>query len=532
MKLLTHFRSGLVLSAVAFLHACGGNDGTSVSNAASSTNLAGQIIKGPVNGAKVCAYAIVDGIKANEPLAACVTSAADGQYSISVPTSYLGDIYVQASEGSYTDESSGKTVSLSAPLLSFVSASGPKVGIVTPLTTLAVNSITALTSDAFSTAAESVKARAGLGTDVRLTETAPTFTANSRTATNAYAAVLGGISQYMNTNGVSFSQAASAMMATDQTAFKDAMNNYANALGVASSAIPSRFSAVQSTGAGSSGGSTTTPSPTVPVAGSSGSPIAPEFVGVGVKLTPTDAEIYKGEPTTLVVKLTGGPTTGLIYRYFLASAAPTATLIRYPSDGVGDRIFEHAESFVSLITGANDLGILQINVEVFQSISGSRKKVGEASASVKVKDVRFATLDFHVDMWSPPALGGLTTTLLWRSFPIDLKATKYVFGRYNLNVSKITDLARILQADALAAKAPSNAELSACGTTADPNCNAATLSVPAVSLETGQPLYMFVRRGQEIWFNVGSCNDGKGVSVACDPTFESRLPPMTVKVYY
>jgi hypothetical protein len=521
-----------VIGFVASFSGCGGSDGSSVTNGAPSINLAGQIIKGPVNGAKVCAYAIVDGTKANDPLATCVNSAADGQYTINIPTSYLGDIYVQASDGSYIDESSGKTISLSSPLLSFVSAAGPKVGIVSPLTTLAVNSSATLTSAAFSTAAESVKARAGLGAEVRLTETAPTFSANSRTATNSYAAVLGGISQYMNTNGVSLGQAASAMMAADQAAFKDAMNNYASALGVASSAIPARFSAAQSAVAGSSGGSTSTPSPTVPVAGLSGSPIAPEFVGVGVKLTPTDAEIYKGETTTLVVKQTGGPTTGLIYRYFLTSAAPTATLIRYQSDGVGDRIFEHGESFVSLITGANDLGTVQVNVEVFQSTSGSRKKVGEASASVKVKDVRIATLDFHVDIWSPPAFLGLTTTTLWRSFPIDLNATKYVFGQYNLNVGKITGVARILQADALAAKAPTNAEIGACGTAADPNCDPATSYVPAVSMQTGKALYMFVRRGQEIWFGVGSCTDGRGVSVACDPTYESRLPPTTVTVYY
>jgi hypothetical protein len=515
------------------LAGCGSDSATPSASGALPTNLAGQIVKGPVASASVCAYAISEGVKAQNPLVPCVISAVDGQYEMSLPGSYAGDIFIEASGGTYVDESSGKTISLSGPLSSFVAGAGPKVGIVSPLTTLAITRSASLSSAAFAAAAESVKSQAGLGADVSLTATPPTFAANARTATNAYAVVLGGISQYMTTNSATLNQAIAALGTANQGAFKDAINTYTSALGVATSAVPSIFATTPSTGTGGSigsGGSTTPPSTTG--VGPSGLVIAPEFSAVTVKLSPGVAEIYKTESAVFTVTMTAGPSSGLSYRYYLP-LAPTATLTRFISDPPGGKTLEHEHNIATLRPGASDLGLVQVNVEVFQTLSGVKKKVGEANAKVLVKDVQAALISLTVESESPPSLGGLSTTILGWSFPISLNASHYIYTITNATTGKETARYRILQADALGTAGATRLLYGFCAAS-DLACERQTF-IPAVDELTGKAAFLFVHRGTNIWIGIanGGCNDSRGVSMACDPVKESeKYPPFTVRVYF
>jgi hypothetical protein len=528
-KLVSSFTA---IGCAVLLAGCGGGDGTPSPVVASSTSFSGQVVKGPVASANVCAYAISEGIKAASPLVACVVSASDGQYEMSLPLSYLGDIYIEASGGTYIDESSGRTTALSSPLSSFVSGTSPKGGVVSPLTTLAVTRSSSLSTAAFAASVETVKLQAGLGVDVSLTETVPTFASNLRTATNSYAVVLGGISQYMTSNGVSLSQAITALGTANQGSFKDAINTYASALGVSSSAVPSIFASPPSGGTGGTSGSTSTIPPTTGGIGPSGLVIAPEFSGVTVKLATVVAEIYKTESAVFNVTMTGGPSTGLSYRFYIP-LAPTATLTRFVSDPPGGKTLEHEFSNATLRPGASDVGPVRVNVEVFQTLAGIKKKVGEASATVLVRDVQAALISLTVESESTPALGGLSTTILGWSFPISLNASHYIYTITNATTGKETARYRILQADALGTAAPIRLLYGFCAAS-DLACERQTF-IPAVDELTGKAAFLFLHRGTNIWIGIanGGCNTSQGVAMACDPVKESeKYPPFTVRVYF
>jgi hypothetical protein len=520
----------LAIGCLALLAGCGGGDGTASSAGVSSTSFTGQVVKGPVASATVCAYVINGGVKSADLLVPCVVSAPNGQYEMNLPSSYSGDIYIEASGGTYVDESTGVPTSLSEPLSSFVGGTGAKGGIVSPLTTLAVTRSASLNSAAFATAVETVRVQAGLGADVSLTETTPSFAANSRTATNSYAVVLGGISQYVASNGVSLSQATAALSTANQGAFRVAVNTYVSALGVASTAVPSIFSVSPSGGAGGSG-STTPPGGTG--SGPSGLVIAPEFSSVSVRLATSLAEIFKTESAVFNVTMTGGPSTGLSYRFYLP-LAPTATLTRFISDPPGGKSLEHEFSIATLRPGASDIGPVQVNVEVFQTLAGVKKKVGEASARVLVRDVQAALISLTVENESPASLGGLTNTILGWSFPISLNASHYIYTITNATTGRETARYRILQADILATAVPTHL-------TGYPFCSQLDLAcerppyIPAVDELTGRAAFLFLHRGTTIWIGIanGGCNDSRGVSIACDPVRESeKYPPFTVRVYF
>jgi hypothetical protein len=527
-KLVSAF---IAMGCTALLASCGDDGGTASSVGASASSFSGQVVKGPVENATVCAYAINEGTKAVNPLIPCVVSGPNGQYDMSLPASYSGDIYVEASGGTYVDESSGRPTSLSAPLTSFVSGTGPRGGVVSPLTTLAVTRSSSLSTAAFATAVETVKSQAGLAADVSLTATAPTFSSNSRTATNSYAVVLGGISQYMTSNGASLSQAITAL-GTAQGTFREAINTYTSALGVASSIVPAIFASPPSGSSNGTSGSTSTTPPTNGGLGPSGLVIAPEFSGVTVRLAAGLAEIFKTESVVFNVTMNGGPSTGLSYRFYIP-LAPTASLTRFISDPPGGKTLEHEFPSATLRPGASDVGPVRVNAEVFQTLAGIKKKVGEASATVLVRDVQAALINLTVETESPPALGGLSSTILGWSFPISLNASHYIYTITNATTGRETARYRILQADALGTAAATRVLYGFCAPT-DLTCERQTF-IPAVDELTGRAAFLFLRRGTNIWIGIanGGCNDNRGVSIACDPVRESeKYPPFTVRVYF
>jgi hypothetical protein len=533
-------------SAIVVLSGCGGG-GAATSTTTPVVSLSGQVIKGPVNGAKVCAYAVQGGKQEATPLVACVTSGANGQYDISLPAEYSGDVFIEASGGTYVDESSGQSKALSEPLSSFVAASEPKVGIVTPLTSLAVSRSSSLNTEAFNAASQSVKAQTGLAADVNLTQTAPTFSSDSRTATNAYAVILGAISQFMSSNQASLAQTTIALGATNQNAFKDAVNAYVVAQGVSSALIPSKF-----TSAATSGGSSSMPialpattaitppitPPSNALAGPSGMAIAQEFSSVVVKMSPSVAEIYKGEAAVFTVAMTGGPAGGLSYRFYLPTA-PTATLSRFVSEAGVGRVFEHSDFFATVKTGSGDVGTLQLNVEVFQTISGVKKKVGEASSTIPVRDVQPALISLSVDyeniglgVLNSPPLPGIQ--LGW-SFPIMPGAKHYIYTILNATTGKPTARYRILQADALATPSATRLVYAFCAQ-GDLTCERQTFITGPDEL-SGKDNGFFLRRGNTIYVGISAqgCYGGQyGVELQpCDPVQESnKYPPFTVLVYY
>ena len=101
------FISFFMLTSAAFFTGCGGSgvsdpSGLSDSGQASSPPqskiLNGSVIKGPVSGATVKAYRVVNGVKGQE-LGTAIT-AADGSYRLSVG-SYDGPIIIEAINGQY-----------------------------------------------------------------------------------------------------------------------------------------------------------------------------------------------------------------------------------------------------------------------------------------------------------------------------------------------------------------------------------------------------------------------------------------------
>lgn len=204
MRTLNMWTSTFV--AALTLAACGGSDTAPV--AATTTTITGNAVKGPVTGATVT----IKNAATGAVLVTTTTEKDTGFYS--VPTTFNGDVLIEVSGGSYTDESSGQVVSLAAPLRTVLTASGGTVtGMVTPLTTMAYaySGSTAPTAAVFNTSAAKIATGLGLGTTDILT-TLPNVT----TATpNDYGRSLRALSQYLADNpGVKLADLVSTAMAS------------------------------------------------------------------------------------------------------------------------------------------------------------------------------------------------------------------------------------------------------------------------------------------------------------------------------
>jgi hypothetical protein len=125
---------GAALATAVTLSACGGG------GSAPSTAISGQVVKGPVDSAQVCAFQVVNNAK-GPALGNCVSTNAQGSYSLTVPVG-SGPVWLEATGGTYVDEATGNPTQLptGTPMVSLVNATGSTTAaMVTPLTTLAVN---------------------------------------------------------------------------------------------------------------------------------------------------------------------------------------------------------------------------------------------------------------------------------------------------------------------------------------------------------------------------------------------------------
>lgn len=196
-------RTSFALCAVSALAACGGGDGAA-SAPAVSTTITGAVVKGPVNGARVCAYTVVANAR-GPALGSCTTTDASGNYSFAVPAG-AGPLWVEATGGSYTNEATGAAAVLptGSALRSVVTANAGTVStMLTPLTTLALNAAVAnlrpggtLDAASFNVGAAQLLSAFNLPATLNITSAVPTFGAGI----NGYGTALTVISQ-MVANG-------------------------------------------------------------------------------------------------------------------------------------------------------------------------------------------------------------------------------------------------------------------------------------------------------------------------------------------
>ncbi len=220
----------IALLATLALVACGGGDSdtpaaaptpvapTPPTPAPASTTVTGSVVKGPVTGAQVCGYTVVANGRGTG-LGSCTTTDASGTYTLTVPAG-SGPLWVEATGGSYTDETTAAATTLPAgsALRGLVTANGGSVStMLTPLTTLALNAAAAtagasgtLDATAFSTAATQLLAAFNLPSTLNIGTTQPTF----GNGINSYGTALTVISQ-MVANGNSL---ASILAATQPSA--------------------------------------------------------------------------------------------------------------------------------------------------------------------------------------------------------------------------------------------------------------------------------------------------------------------------
>lgn len=203
------------IAAALTLAACGGGGdstpaaGTPAANTPPpvvSTTITGNAVKGPVNGATVTIKNALTGA-----VLVTTTTSITGAYTVA--TTFSGDVLVEVSGGSYTDEASRTTKSLTAPMRTVLTTNGGTVtGMVTPLTTMAYtySGSAAPSAAAFNTSATNIAAGLGLsGTNILTTVPSVTGTLND------YGRSLRALSQYLANNpGVSLNSLMSTPMAS------------------------------------------------------------------------------------------------------------------------------------------------------------------------------------------------------------------------------------------------------------------------------------------------------------------------------
>ena len=191
--------AGVILLAVLMLAGCGGGGGGGAV-APTTTVVSGVAAKGPIRAGTVKVYAIVNGIEdRSAPLGQGQTDG-NGNYSVDAG-SYAGPILVEVSGGSYTDEVSGATVTLTAPLRAIISGAttGSQTVAVTPLTELAYKKAL---GGGLLTAASIDDANATIASFFKLTDiiTSLPIAGSADDNQKKYAFVLGSFAQLANDN--------------------------------------------------------------------------------------------------------------------------------------------------------------------------------------------------------------------------------------------------------------------------------------------------------------------------------------------
>lgn len=123
-----------------FLVACGGGAGGAGAPPAAAGSIAGTVVKGPVGGAAIAAFAISGGTMGAQVGGGTTDPA--GNFTISIG-GYSGPIMLQASGGTYTDEATGAPMTMQpadvmACAIPSVAAGSTTAGVqITPLTSMA-----------------------------------------------------------------------------------------------------------------------------------------------------------------------------------------------------------------------------------------------------------------------------------------------------------------------------------------------------------------------------------------------------------
>ncbi|MBI2769044.1 MAG: hypothetical protein HYX47_05450 [Burkholderiales bacterium] len=232
------------LAAAGLVSACGGSD----SPAATTTTVSGSVVKGPVVGSTVCAYEAASTGKGSQ--IKCATTGSAGAYTMDL--AYTGDVVLEATGGTYTDEATNTAKTLTEPMQVVVSSrGGVTTGVVTPLTSAAYSVSKGLaggvSSANFSTAATSVASQFQLSS-VNLATTVPVVTGS----TNSYGAILRAVSQFLANGNTQASLQAFATPAALQAGFASA---YATINGTA---LTFTFNGTTTTVTGGTGTSTGT----------------------------------------------------------------------------------------------------------------------------------------------------------------------------------------------------------------------------------------------------------------------------------
>lgn len=186
------------------LVACGGGS--------TETTVSGNAVKGPVNGAKVVAK------KADGTVCASAETSTDGTGAFRFTTTCEGDLVIEVSGGTYKDEATGATTTLTSPLKVMVAATGaPATATITPLTTLAFSSNfggTPISAAAYQAQAQRVAQYFGMK-DVDLVRTLPKV----NDAADVYGNYLNAVSKFLNGDDVSKLLNADLKAGTFQQAF-------------------------------------------------------------------------------------------------------------------------------------------------------------------------------------------------------------------------------------------------------------------------------------------------------------------------
>jgi len=185
-----------IAMAIASLTGCGGGGGSVGSSAAATTEIAGMASKGPIKAGTVKVYAIKEGVEDRTAPIGQGQTDESGNYTIEID-SYKGPVVVEATAGSYTDEVSGATVNLKAPLRALLAdaSTGRKTVAITPLTELAYRKA----KGAGTTSASIDDANAGIAAMFKLSDIVSILpVAGGDDNQKKYAAACGSFSQLVN----------------------------------------------------------------------------------------------------------------------------------------------------------------------------------------------------------------------------------------------------------------------------------------------------------------------------------------------
>ncbi len=235
MKRTEYFSGAVSLAIITVslvtLFGCGGGSGSTAATAGLQNGqgaqgmLGGAAVKGPVGGATVTAYGIMNGMMGSEIASAMTDS--QGHFTMTIG-SYSGPMMLLMSGGTYTDEATGVTMSMEAgdvmtAAVPSVSSGATITGIqMTPLTSMAQTMAQHMSGGM--TAANIATANAAVGAqflvnDILYTQPMNPLVDNSDTAATQdsknYGMAIAAMSQYATTLGMTSSSAIVTAMMDD-----------------------------------------------------------------------------------------------------------------------------------------------------------------------------------------------------------------------------------------------------------------------------------------------------------------------------